>query len=515
MSLEQQFRMYRLAYHLVANYGYEVLHIDEKQEEIWLEKLENKTSKVIRFVQQGFDWKNYLKRDIAIVFQKTKAMKRLLPGKHVEIHNVYISAYSPIDDWEMLKKPMKLNEKNPLTMQVYYLDEQHYNEEQEKFKKAVGAPQLETDNQIPDVPEEECINQYKTFLTGTLYDKRDEVKKVLSFGKPFFTYLLLIMNVILFIFLEINGGSENIENLIQYGASFNPAIIDGEWWRIVSSMFLHIGMLHLFMNMLALFYLGTTAERIYGSWRFLVIYFLAGIGGGLASFAFTVNVSAGASGAIFGLFGALLFFGLTYKKIFFQTMGKGLLILIGINVVFGFVVPQIDNGAHLGGLIAGFLASAIVHLPTKRKWQIQIPAFIFYTAVLAGLIIFGVQHNENNASYQLMHIDELIKEEDYEAVVESATKGLENPDNLEAHLLFQRSYAYIELNKYDLALSDLERSIHFEDTLPEAYYNLALLYNDDGEPEKAEEAIRQAYKLKPEDHAFINLYEQITGETVE
>src|SRR5699024_10892390 len=162
------------------------------------------------------------------------------------------------------------------------------------------------------------------------------------------------------------------------------------------------------------FYLGTTAERIYGSWRFLVIYFLAGIGGGLASFAFTVNVSAGASGAIFGLFGALLFFGLTYKKIFFltmgkgllvlsginflffyflyvfggglaifsftvyvsacascaifglfgallffgltykkiffQTMGKGLLILIGINVVFGFVVPQIDNGAHLGGL---------------------------------------------------------------------------------------------------------------------------------------------------------------------
>src|SRR5690625_6447818 len=138
-------------------------------------------------------------------------------------------------------------------------------------------------------------------------------------------------------------------------------------------------------------------------------------------------------------------------------MGKGLLILIGINVVFGFVVPQIDNGAHLGGLIAGFLASAIVHLPTKRKWQIQIPAFIFYTAALAGLIIFGVQYNENNASYQLMHIDESIKEEDYEAVVESATKGLENPDDLEAHLLFQRSYAYIELNKYDLALSDLDR----------------------------------------------------------
>src|SRR5690625_7775775 len=97
------------------------------------------------------------------------------------------------------------------------------------------------------------------------------------------------------------------------------------------------------MNMLALYYLGTAVERIYGPRKFLFIYTLGGVVGGLASFAFTVNVSAGASGAIFGLFGALLFFGLTYKKIFFQTMGKGLLILIGINVVFGFVVPQIDK----------------------------------------------------------------------------------------------------------------------------------------------------------------------------
>src|SRR5699024_3345066 len=125
-------------------------------------------------------------------------------------------------------------------------------------------------------------------------------------------------------------------------------------------------------------------------------------------------------------------------------------------------------------------------------WQIQIPTFIFYTAALAGLIIFGVQHNENNASYQLMHIDELIKEEDYEAVVESATKGLENPDDLEAHLLYQRSYAYVDLNKYDLFLSDLEISIEFEDSLPEGYENLAELYNYGGEPDQVVEVIRQS-----------------------
>src|SRR5690625_3385443 len=254
---------------------------------------------------------------------------------------------------------------------------------------------METDNQITEVQEEECINQYKTFLSGTLYDKRDEVKKVLSFVKPFFTYLLLIMNVILFIFLEINGGSENIENLIQYGASFNPAIIDGEWWRIVSSMFLHIGMLHLFMNMLALFYLGTTAERIYGSWRFLVIYFLAGIGGGLASFAFTVNVSAGASGAIFGLFGALLFFGLHERKIFLQTIGRGIIFVILFNIIFGFTVPNIDNGAHLGGLVAGFISSAIVHLPKRKDVGKQILAAIGYIIIVVALIVYGFKDRKS------------------------------------------------------------------------------------------------------------------------
>ncbi len=151
MFLSEQMTLYRLAYQLVAYDGYDVFYINEKQEEIWLEKLEQKTSKVIRFVNQGFDWKNYLKRDIAIVFQKTKALRRLLPGKYVEIHNVYISSHSPIDEWEMLKKPMQLNEKNPLRMQVYYLDEQHFEEEQRKLNKAVGFTGTEKMQKTGDI----------------------------------------------------------------------------------------------------------------------------------------------------------------------------------------------------------------------------------------------------------------------------------------------------------------------------------------------------------------------------
>nr|WP_054752968.1 rhomboid family intramembrane serine protease [Piscibacillus salipiscarius] len=93
------------------------------------------------------------------------------------------------------------------------------------------------------------------------------------------------------------------------GLKFNPFIAQGEYWRIITSMFLHIGLIHLLMNMIALYYLGEVTEKIYGTKRFLVIYFIAGIFGSIASFATNDSVSAGASGAIFGLFGALLFLG--------------------------------------------------------------------------------------------------------------------------------------------------------------------------------------------------------------
>src|SRR5699024_2263577 len=139
------------------------------------------------------------------------------------------------------------------------------------------------------------VNTYKQRLVQLEQDKRKAIKGVFSFGKPRLTYAFILLNVFIFIFLEASGSSMDINHLIQFGAKYNPAILEGEWWRIVSSMFLHIGFFHLLMNMIALFYLGAAVERIYGTFRFSIIYFLAGIGGGLASFAFAVNVSAGAS----------------------------------------------------------------------------------------------------------------------------------------------------------------------------------------------------------------------------
>lgn len=125
----------------------------------------------------------------------------------------------------------------------------------------------------------------------------------------------------MFILLEMNGGSTNPYVLLYFGAKYNPAILDGEWWRFFTPMFLHIGFLHLFMNGLSLYYLGTAVESIFGRLRFLIIYLFSGFFGTLASFIFSSHLSAGASGAIFGLFGALLYFGIEHKHTFSGRSG--------------------------------------------------------------------------------------------------------------------------------------------------------------------------------------------------
>ncbi|RKQ37794.1 rhomboid family intramembrane serine protease [Oceanobacillus halophilus] len=513
MYLENLYTMYKLTYHLVTNNDYELIHMDTN--EIWLEKYSKKKSKVVRLTHNGFDWQNHLRKDIAIVFQKVKSMKKLLRGRDIEVHNIYISTYTPVDDWEILKKPMQLKEKKPVKMKIYYLHDEEYFDELVRIQTSLQISEFHLEDQPTEDEMETEIDAFKKYFFQLLEDKRKETQEIFTYGKPRFTYLLITVNLIVFFLLEKYGSSTSIDTLIDFGAKYNPAIIeDRQWWRIFSSMFLHIGLLHLFMNMLAVYYLGTLIERIYGSLRFLLIYFLAGVGGGIASFAFTTSVSAGASGVIFGLFGALLFFGLNYKQIFFRTMGVNVLMILAINIVVGLTVQQIDMAAHLGGLLAGFIASAIFHLPKKKNMNIQLLAIFIYIASLLGFVYIGVVNNLNNQSYHLQLIEKSLTEKNYEDVVKLATTALDKEGDHEGVLLFQRSYAYIELNEIDLAIKDLEESISYE-SLPEAHYNLALLYYNNEQMEKAEEHIRIAYNRKDDLNGVKDLYEKITGEVVD
>jgi len=177
---------------------------------------------------------------------------------------------------------------------------------------------------------------------------------------PFFTYVLLGLNALVFLMMELAGGSQNNEILVRFGANYGPLILQGQLWRLFTSMFLHIGLQHLVFNSIGLFIFGVEMERIYGRYRYLVIYLLAGLFGSLASFAVKgpYQFSAGASGAIFGIIGMNLAFFWVYRhKLgeYGRQRRRMVWVLIIINLVLGYTVLPSDNMAHIGGTVAGFI----------------------------------------------------------------------------------------------------------------------------------------------------------------
>jgi rhomboid protease GluP len=176
-------------------------------------------------------------------------------------------------------------------------------------------------------------------------------------ARPRWMYVFLAINIILFLGMEFTGGSENSANLVRFGANYAPLVNAGEYWRLLTANFLHIGVLHLLVNSYALYLLGMEVEALFGHSRFTVIYLLSGISGSVFSFMLTQGLSAGASTSLFGLFGALAVFFYKQRKLL-GDIGQQRLISLGltlaINVVIGLSPgSRIDNWGHLGGLIGG------------------------------------------------------------------------------------------------------------------------------------------------------------------
>src|SRR5688572_28961916 len=151
--------------------------------------------------------------------------------------------------------------------------------------------------------------------------------------------------------------------LFELGAKFNPAIASGEYWRLLASAFLHLNLTHILFNMLGLLTFGRLAEMIFGHTRFIAIYLISALGGSLLSYLFSPYLSVGASGAFFGIAGALCVFFLLnrhVRQISAQGQLSGLLVMLAINGVFGFVQQNVDNFGHAGGLLAGAVVGGVL-----------------------------------------------------------------------------------------------------------------------------------------------------------
>ena len=200
------------------------------------------------------------------------------------------------------------------------------------------------------------------------------------------------MNVVIFL-LQFTIGINAVAG--DWGMWPVGIAVGGEWWRLVTAAFLHGSFLHIAFNMYVLFALGPTLERILGHGRYLTLYVLAALGGGVASYVFSDirTVSVGASGAIFGLMGALVVAGRRLRYDITQV-----LVLLGINVVIGFFAPGVDWRAHLGGLVTGAVVAAIMVFPARRhRTAVQVSGLLAVVFVLAALAAWRTDPDQRAA----------------------------------------------------------------------------------------------------------------------
>ena len=192
--------------------------------------------------------------------------------------------------------------------------------------------------------------------------------------KAYVNGLLIVLNVLFFLYLEITGSSENVYFMYTKGAMSAPAVLeDGEYYRLLTAMFMHFGIRHIMNNMLVLFVLGDNLERAMGHVKYLIFYLLCGIGSNwvsmMAHSTDTMTVSAGASGAIFGVVGGLLYVVTANKGRLEDLSTRQLVIMIFFSLYLGYTSTGVDNTAHLSGLVIGIvLAIILYHRPTGDWW---------------------------------------------------------------------------------------------------------------------------------------------------
>lgn len=212
--------------------------------------------------------------------------------------------------------------------------------------------------------------------------------------KPYVTYAFFAINTVVFV-LQYVLPSLGIEN--QLGM-FSPAVIlQHQYWRFVTPMFIHFGLMHFALNSVVLYYMGQQCEAIFGHWRFGIIYLLGGIMGNFASFAFNqpTTLSGGASTAIFGLFGAFLVVGLHYRdNSAIQALTRQFALFILMNLVFGLFDSTIDIWGHLGGLTGGALAGWALAVPfgqDRFTVRARVTAGLFFIFALVLMVFFGLR----------------------------------------------------------------------------------------------------------------------------
>ena len=332
------------------NYNPVILH--GITDEIWLENMDM-DYKLIRIVS------HYIHNEEQLNFDKFKLKKILgnLKKKTFSFKMPVISIYTGLGEDVELK-----NEDDALSLFV---------------SKIADVEKEELLNVFPDIVEKtkheekgvDLFLKISENINKESYEKSKKTEKIFSMKEPVVTYVIMVVCIFLYLFIAFTGSSNiidiNVNDLVEFGGNVGSLVKSGEYFRLFSSIFLHGSILHLACNMYSMYVIGPQLESFYGKLKYLYIFILSGISGSLLSLAFNPSniVSVGASGAIFGILGALCYFGYHYRVYLGNALKSQILPIIGLNLMLGFMVNGIYNFAHIGGLVGGIFASMAVGVP--------------------------------------------------------------------------------------------------------------------------------------------------------
>ena len=326
---------------------------------------------------------------------------------------------------------------------------------------------------------------------------------------PVATIILFVLNFVFFGLELYAGGAENTQVLLNFGASFGPYLHRGEYWRLVMPMFLHGGWIHILGNSYALFILGPILERVYGYGRYATIYVAAGIGGALLSMVASNNVSVGASGAIFGIAGAMVVTGYVHRdaipRRWGRAFGRGIIPFIVLNLAFGLSVHGVDNWGHLGGLATGALLAFIIPPPRHdfSYGEIAEPPSQAWVAFPVAVVVLAVAATANH--YRTVQaMDRLLAEgerfesaQQYDRELQSIQQALRLAPREEQPHEAMGTY-YLKQRKYDQAIQEFQEAIRLGGGDDHAQLELGLAYELKGDPQKAQQIFEAVLGKNPQ-----------------
>lgn len=349
---------------------------------------------------------------------------------------------------------------------------------------------------IADNKQEEVSTQE---IEELAVNKEKEYQFEAAGSTPVVTYTIIAINMLvyaLFYVYSIKSGKDYSELIYNYGAKVNVKILGGEFYRFITPIFLHANLTHLLVNCYSLYAVGVSVERIFGRRRFLAVYFIAGILGNVASFVFSQSWGIGASGAIFGLLGALLYFGLMKPTLFKMFFGNNILIMIVINLSYGFSVTGIDNYAHIGGLIGGFLATGIVAKVEKSKWYFNKVLYIALTIIImVSGVTYGFHTDQNRALIKINMLDKYDKAKDWNNVITTAKEILslkQSNTSTKVSVLWTLVKAEAYRGKYEDAVLHAKTMEQLD--AGNGHYILGLLYYDMKQYDLSKQKLLEAKK---------------------